>query len=221
MGTPLSLSQARLRCASRYNTALGRSSPANYQHLTINDSLQMIRVAILGASGYSALELMKLCCAIRKSRSPRSRRDKPSRRSIGEVHPSLAGRLDLDARKSLGRRDRQTGRLRVLLLAARRERRRPSPSSCRRKEGHRSECRLSAQRPGRVRRSGTASNTPIQADLGDAVYGLPEIYREMIAAPRWSPIPAAIRRPQSSPWRRCCEPAPSRREASSSTARAA
>ena len=53
----------------------------------------MIRVAILGASGYSALELIRIllrhpeveitALTTRKTESP----------SIGEVHPSLAGRL--------------------------------------------------------------------------------------------------------------------------------
>src|SRR4051794_7401892 len=55
----------------------------------------MIRVAILGASGYSALELIRIllrhpqveitALTTRKTESP----------SIGEVHPSLAGRLHL------------------------------------------------------------------------------------------------------------------------------
>ncbi len=55
----------------------------------------VIRVGILGASGYSALELMKIllrhpemqitALTTRQSESP----------SVGEVHPSLAGRLDL------------------------------------------------------------------------------------------------------------------------------
>src|ERR1043165_5940372 len=55
----------------------------------------MVRVAILGASGYSALELIRIllrhpeveitALTTRKTESP----------SIGEVHPSLAGRLHL------------------------------------------------------------------------------------------------------------------------------
>jgi N-acetyl-gamma-glutamyl-phosphate reductase len=55
----------------------------------------MIRVAILGASGYSALELIRIllrhpeveitALTTRKTESP----------SIGEIHPSLAGRLHL------------------------------------------------------------------------------------------------------------------------------
>ncbi len=55
----------------------------------------MIRVGILGASGYSALELIKIllrhpevkitALTTRQTESP----------SVGEVHPSLAGRLDL------------------------------------------------------------------------------------------------------------------------------
>jgi len=53
------------------------------------------RVAILGASGYSALELMKLLLrhphAEITALTTRSTDAKP----VGEVHPSLAGRLDL------------------------------------------------------------------------------------------------------------------------------
>src|SRR6478672_6910200 len=55
----------------------------------------MIRVGILGASGYSALELIKIllrhpevkitALTTRQTESP----------SVGEIHPSLAGRLDL------------------------------------------------------------------------------------------------------------------------------
>jgi N-acetyl-gamma-glutamyl-phosphate reductase len=55
----------------------------------------MVRVAILGASGYSALELMKLLLrhphAQITALTTRSTDAKP----IGEVHPSLAGRLEL------------------------------------------------------------------------------------------------------------------------------
>lgn len=55
----------------------------------------MVRVAILGASGYSALELMKLLMRHPEARitalTTRSTEPKP----VGEVHPALAGRLDL------------------------------------------------------------------------------------------------------------------------------
>jgi N-acetyl-gamma-glutamyl-phosphate reductase len=55
----------------------------------------MIRVAILGASGYSALELIKLLLrhpeAIITALTTRQAEPRP----IAQVHPSLAGRLDL------------------------------------------------------------------------------------------------------------------------------
>src|SRR6478609_3413333 len=81
----------------------------------------MIRVAILGASGYSALELIRIllrhpeveitALTTRKTESP----------SIGEVHPSLAGRLHLKLEN-----------LSADVIA------------------NRAECRLSAQRCGRI-----------------------------------------------------------------------
>lgn len=53
------------------------------------------RVAILGASGYSALELIKLLLRhpIAEITALTTRHAEP--RPVGEVHPSLAGRLDL------------------------------------------------------------------------------------------------------------------------------
>src|SRR5882724_2694234 len=55
----------------------------------------MIRVAILGASGYSALELMKILLRhpAAKITALTTRQAEP--RPVGQVHPSLAGRLDL------------------------------------------------------------------------------------------------------------------------------
>jgi len=58
--------------------------------------LRMIRVAILGASGYSALELIKLLLRHQEVEitALTTRRAEP--RPLGEVHPVLAGRLDLN-----------------------------------------------------------------------------------------------------------------------------
>ena len=106
----------------------------------------MIRVAILGASGYSALELIKLLL-----RHPEveitaltTRQDRTA--PVGEVHPSLAGRLDLTLENLSADADRRAGRLRVLLLAARSERGGRRRAAAARQEGHRPERRLSAQR---------------------------------------------------------------------------
>ncbi len=55
----------------------------------------MIRVGILGASGYSALELMKLLLRHSEVRITALTTRQTEARSVGDVHPSLAGRLDL------------------------------------------------------------------------------------------------------------------------------
>lgn len=55
----------------------------------------MIRVGILGASGYSAFELMKLLLRHPEVRITALTTRQAEARSVGEVHPSLAGRLDL------------------------------------------------------------------------------------------------------------------------------
>src|SRR6188508_1180948 len=55
----------------------------------------MIRVGILGASGYSALELMKLLLRHPEVQITALTTRQAEVRSVGEVHPSLAGRLDL------------------------------------------------------------------------------------------------------------------------------
>jgi N-acetyl-gamma-glutamyl-phosphate reductase len=55
----------------------------------------MIRVAILGASGYSALELMKLLLRHPDVKIAALTTRQTDEKPVGEVHPSLAGRLDL------------------------------------------------------------------------------------------------------------------------------
>src|SRR3990172_5053295 len=59
----------------------------------------MIRVAILGASGYSALELMKLLLRHPKVEITALTTRQTDARPVGEVHPALAGRLDLRLEK--------------------------------------------------------------------------------------------------------------------------
>ncbi len=53
------------------------------------------RVAILGASGYSALELIKLLLRHQRVEITALTTRNADPRPVGEVHPSLAGRLDL------------------------------------------------------------------------------------------------------------------------------
>jgi N-acetyl-gamma-glutamyl-phosphate reductase len=55
----------------------------------------MIRVAILGASGYSALELIKLLLRHPEAKITALTTRQAEPRPLGQVHPSLAGRLDL------------------------------------------------------------------------------------------------------------------------------
>jgi N-acetyl-gamma-glutamyl-phosphate reductase len=53
------------------------------------------RVAILGASGYSALELIKLLLRHPQAEITTLTTRKPEPQPVGEVHPSLVGRLNL------------------------------------------------------------------------------------------------------------------------------
>ena len=101
-----------IRCGRRYNARLGFGT----LYLRLNS--HMIRVAILGASGYSALELMKLLLRHPEVEITALTTRQTEARRVGEVHPSLAGRLDLAAGKSFAEPSRGAGRLRVLLLAA-------------------------------------------------------------------------------------------------------
>lgn len=55
----------------------------------------MVRVAILGASGYSALELIKLLLRHPQAEITALTTRSTDAKLVGEVHPSLAGRLDL------------------------------------------------------------------------------------------------------------------------------
>jgi N-acetyl-gamma-glutamyl-phosphate reductase len=55
----------------------------------------MIRVAILGASGYSALELIKILLRHPHATITALTTRQAEPRPVGEVHPSLAGQLDL------------------------------------------------------------------------------------------------------------------------------
>lgn len=54
-----------------------------------------IRVAVLGATGYSALELIKLLLRHPQVEITALTTRQPEPRPLGEVHPSLAGRLDM------------------------------------------------------------------------------------------------------------------------------
>jgi N-acetyl-gamma-glutamyl-phosphate reductase len=55
----------------------------------------MVRVAILGASGYSALELMKLLLRHPQAEITALTTRSTDAKHVGEVHPALADRLDL------------------------------------------------------------------------------------------------------------------------------
>src|SRR5436305_1451811 len=61
----------------------------------IDDLRSMIRVAILGASGYSALELIRILLRHPEVTITALTTRNAESRSIGEVHPSLSGRLDV------------------------------------------------------------------------------------------------------------------------------
>ncbi len=73
-----------------------RSYNRDLLNLYDTDRLQhMIRVAILGASGYSALELIQILLRHPQVEITALTTRKTESRPVGDVHPSLAGRLHL------------------------------------------------------------------------------------------------------------------------------
>ncbi len=106
------------------------------------------RVAILGASGYSALELIKLLLRHPQAEITTLTTRKAEPQPVGEVHPSLVGRLDLALENLPPEAIAERADVRVLLPAARGECRGGDAAPAAGQESDRSECRLPAQRPG-------------------------------------------------------------------------
>ena len=165
----------------------------------------MIRVAILGASGYSALELIKLLL-----RHPQveitALTTRQTEATAGRRSASVARRPARPATgKPLAEPGGRAGRLRVLLLAAWGERGGRRRTAAARQESRRPQRRLPAQRRGRVRkvvrrRASRPARMPTEPSTA---------CRSCIATRsrrrRSSPTRAAIRRRRSWPSRRCLE----------------
>ena len=149
----------------------------------------MIRVAILGATGYSALELFKIllrhpeveiiCATSRQEGNP----------PLSMVHPGLAGRVDLQledltAREVAARVDCIFGCLPHGVTAAIV---RCSAVS----EGDRSKRRLPPQEPAVYEHWYNQKHADPER-LATAVYGLPELFREEIVPARFIANPGCF-----------------------------
>ena len=163
--------------------------------------MSKVKVAILGGSGYTAVELIKILLRHPHAEivAVTSRQDE----HIADLHPSLLGRHRLALRAVRPRQTEGEGRAgRVRLSAARHEHGVDPAAAGTRHSRHRSERRLPAPRRERLR-GVVQGDAPRPANLAQAVYGLPELYGERHrAAPGSSPTPAAIRRRRSSALRR-------------------
>ena len=124
----------------------------------------MIRVGIVGATGYTAVELLKLL-----QRHPHvevtalTSRD-TTKPHLSEVHPSLRDQFDLHLEPFRNRHVCRKSRLCFLLPATRGFRRNCQPIAEPFHQSHRLQCRLSPQRCSDVLKTGMASNTPIPTE---------------------------------------------------------
>ena len=140
----------------------------------------MVRVAILGATGYTALELIKILL-----RHPEVEITTLTSRSEGNphvasIHPQLAGRIDLRHGRSGPSGRRRPGRLRLLLPAAWSGSDRLCPSCWPPERGWSiSAPTIACERPQSYEQwYGEKHADPER--LGKVVYGLPELFREQI-----------------------------------------
>ena len=139
-----------------------------------------IGVAIVGASGYAARELIRIMLNHPHAEitAATSRSDEEPR--LEALHPSLARRTTLkceafDAERLAGR-----ALFRLPGSAAYREHGRRSRAAPARRAGDRPERRLSPGRPAGLRGLVWPRAYRCRAALADAVYGLPELFREQI-----------------------------------------
>ena len=139
----------------------------------------MVRVAILGASGYSALELIRILLRHPQTQITALTTRKTEYRHVGEVHPSLAGRLDLRLENhSLGQLAERADCVFCCLPHGASAAAVAELLSCRKKV-----IDLSADY--RLNDAATYKkwygiDHPDAARMAGTVYGLPELYRERI-----------------------------------------
>ena len=81
----------------------------------------MTRIAILGATGYTALELIKILLRHPEAEIVAVTSRQEGQPHIAMIHPALTGRVDLAVGGSQPGRGCRQGRLRVQLSAARRQ----------------------------------------------------------------------------------------------------
>ncbi len=140
----------------------------------------MTRIAILGAAGYTALELIKILLRHPEAEIVAVTDRQEGQPHVAMIHPSLTGRLDLrledlSPAEVAARAECVFSCLPHGVSAALI----PAPAG-RRHAGGRFQRRLPARRRRGLRSSGTARSTPTRPRLGKVVYGLPELFREQI-----------------------------------------
>ena len=137
-------------------------------------------VAIVGASGYAARELIRILLNHPGARITvaTSRQDESPR--LDALHPSLAGRIDLACEPFDA--DRVAEQASVAFLGLPHTASMAVVPDLRRagRPGDRPERRLPADRRRRSTPTGTATPTPTPRACAEAVYGLPELFRERI-----------------------------------------
>ncbi len=143
----------------------------------------MVRVGILGATGYTALELMKLLLRhpeVQISAVTSRQADNPS---IGSVHPSLAGRLNLQLEnlEPTALRDRVDCVFSCLPHSASAEALHPLLTSDVRVIDLSADFRLW---DAATYKEWYGESHPVPEVLGKIPYGLPELYRERIQSAR-------------------------------------
>ena len=140
----------------------------------------MTRIAILGATGYTALELIKILLRHPQAEIVAVTSRQEGQPHIAMIHPSLTGRLDLRLEDLEPGRGGRPGRVRVQLPAARGQRGRDSAICWTPVPRGRLSAPTTASTTPRSTPSGTAQKHPDPERLGKVVYGLPELFREQI-----------------------------------------
>ena len=143
----------------------------------------MIRAAIFGASGYAGGELLRLLLDHPKAEPTAVISRSQAGQPVAAVHTHLARLTDLDVheRACAGRR---RNRCRVPRRSPRVCRRSRARASRYRNAGHRSLGRLPAQGRRLLREVLRSGNSPASRGSRNSSYGLPELFREQIAASR-------------------------------------
>ena len=128
------------------------TSRAPFRSLSAMRHRPMTRIAILGATGYTALELIKLLLRHPEAEIVAVTSRQEGNPPVAMIHPSLDGRLELCLENLAPQEVIRAGRVRLQLPAARRQRRGDPRASGRRLPRRGFQRRLPAQRPRGLRR---------------------------------------------------------------------